>query len=424
MPDTQAYTRLPVQPQAAAHLDLVTRYICANATAWTEPSTGKLMPILMTIQLGDLVDSGDRTEVVAGPLAEWVRIDAAMDNLDNCDPVVPYLVVPGNHDYAGFNYEGDSVGYNTYFGTDRWTNAGYACADPANCSGMAGDWFIGGGDTIVANSRNNVGTGSPGPSFDHPGRHRAGIIRAPNAQRFLFLGAEIAFDFPPAAPGFEGVEGDDSAWLKEVLGNYPDTPTLFFHHSMFFQEPDYPFGPEVWNSDSLTEGPPFDTGLGMEAIWNEVVVPFPQIFMAFAGHVTSSPQEDFTFSRTGAPDIAGFLRNYQTADIFGVPNSNYGGGWNIIAAFDPEADEIRVRSYRIDDTNAYADPPIDYEHTGTPAATECLMTDRQTLGERTIPFVFAQSPSIPALSAWRFGLPILAAIFVIAGLLRHQRRPA
>jgi hypothetical protein len=140
--------------------------------------------------------------------------------------------------------------------------------------------------------------------------------------------------------------------------------------------------------------------------------------------VTSSPQEDFTFSRTGAPDIAGFLRNYQTAAIWGVPASYYGAGWNIIAAFDPEADEIRVRSYRIDDTNAYADPPINYEHTGTPAATECLNMDRQTLGERTVPFVFAQSPSIPALSAWRFGLPILAAIFVIAGLLRHQRRPA
>ncbi|MBW2388982.1 MAG: metallophosphoesterase, partial [Deltaproteobacteria bacterium] len=185
MPDTQVYTWLPLQPQGAAHLDLVTRYICANAAAWTEPSTGKVMPILMTIHLGDLVESGDLTETMAGPLAEWVRMDAAMDNLDNCDPVVPYLVTAGNHDYANFNYEGDSVGYDTYFGTHRWTNAGYGCADPANCSGTAGDWFIGGGDTIVANSRNNVGAGSPGPSFDHPGRHRAGIIRAPNNQRFL-----------------------------------------------------------------------------------------------------------------------------------------------------------------------------------------------------------------------------------------------
>lgn len=79
IPDTQHYTLLVTQPQGAAHLDLVTRYICANATAWKEPSTGKVMPILMTIQLGDLVQSGDLTEGVAGPLAEWERIDAAMD---------------------------------------------------------------------------------------------------------------------------------------------------------------------------------------------------------------------------------------------------------------------------------------------------------------------------------------------------------
>ena len=56
MSDTQAYTfasgfgALP-----ANHIDLVTRYICANRTAWKEPSTGKEMPILMVLQLGDLV---------------------------------------------------------------------------------------------------------------------------------------------------------------------------------------------------------------------------------------------------------------------------------------------------------------------------------------------------------------------------------
>jgi hypothetical protein len=159
----------------------------------------------------------------------------------------------------------------------------------------------------------------------------------------------------------------------------------------------------------------------MEAIWNEVVAPYPQIFMVFAGHVTLSAQEDFTFTRTGAPDIAGFFRNYQQANVFGVPDSTYGGGWNLIAVFDPEADEVRVRSYRIDDTNAYANPPINFDHTGTPAPTECLLPDFLGLGERTVPFTFAESPSIPAISGLRYGLPTLVVSFILAGLLRYRR---
>jgi hypothetical protein len=380
------------------------------------------MPILMTLHLGDLVDAGDISEAVAGPLAEWVRIDAAMDNLDSCSPVVPYLVTTGNHDYHNKKYEGRTVGYETYFGPDRWTNAGYGCANPADCSGTPGDWFIGGGDTVLKNSRNHVGDGAQGPSADQAGRHRAGVVLAPNSQRFLFLGAELAFDFPPAAPGFEGVEGDDSTWLKAVLEDYPDDPAIFFHHSMFLSDPDYVFGPETWRSDSLTEGPPFDTGLGMEAIWNEVVDPYPQIFLAFAGHVINpAGQDDFTLTRSGAPDIAGFLRNYQIASLAGVPSSDYGVGWTVMAVFDPETDEVRVRSYRVDDTDAYADPPIDYDHTGTPAPTECLDMDYAGVPERVVPFTFAELPEVPAISRGLFGLPVLIGVLGVAGLLRYRR---
>ena len=84
MPDTQWYTHALYQPQGAAHLDLVTRYICANRTGWTEPSTGKVMPILMVLQLGDIVQTGQ--------VPEWQIADAAFANLDLCVPEVPYVV--------------------------------------------------------------------------------------------------------------------------------------------------------------------------------------------------------------------------------------------------------------------------------------------------------------------------------------------
>jgi hypothetical protein len=49
------------------------------------------------------------------------------------------------------------------------------------------------------------------------------------------MGLELAFDFPPAAAGFEGVEGDDSAWPKQVFADYAGVPTIVFHHTMFWQ---------------------------------------------------------------------------------------------------------------------------------------------------------------------------------------------
>jgi len=396
LPDTQRYTWLSKQPQGAAHLDLITRYLCNNATRWTEPSSGKQMPIKMVLHLGDMVQSGDMTEAVAGPLAEWRRIDAAFDRLDACDPVIPYLVTTGNHDYHNSSYEGRTVGYETYFGSDRWTGAGYGCDAPRDCSGKPGDWFIGGGDPVLKNSRNNVanGGGLPGPALDQAGRHRAGIIRAPNNQRFLFVGLELAFDFPPAAKGHELTEGDDSAWVKNVLANYPGVPTVVFHHSMFWFNMPNPFGPEVFRSDSLTAAPPFDTGIGIQGIWNEVVDPYAQIFMAFAGHVINpAGQNDMMIPRKGKPGVAGFVRNYQMVSIPGVAGSDYGAGWTVMAVFDPQDAQIRVRSYRVDDTDAYAEPPIDHDHNGMPAPTECMETDYQGVAERALRFDFATDAS-------------------------------
>ena len=124
MPDTQYYTVRENQPAGAAHLDLVTRYVCQHARSWKEPSTGKTMPISMVLQLGDLVQHGDFNEPDAPPLTEWTRVDAAFDNLDGCAPPVPYLVTSGNHDLGGGEYQGLSRGFNTFFGTDRWSGRG------------------------------------------------------------------------------------------------------------------------------------------------------------------------------------------------------------------------------------------------------------------------------------------------------------
>jgi hypothetical protein len=422
MPDTQFYSHLSTQPAGANHLDLVTRYICQHRLAWTEPTTGKTMPILMVIQLGDLVQSADGAEAVAGPFAEWHRVSAAFENLDDCDPHVPYVVTSGNHELDDFNYFRPSIGYQTFFGPSRWVENGVACNSLADCDLDSGQYFLGAGDTIVARSRNND-VALPGPLTDHIGRHRAGIIRTPDGQRMLFLGLEQAFDFPPAFPGFEGIEGDDSAWPKQVLALYHDVPTVVFHHSMLwmFPPPDtrLRWGPETWASDSISppayywEHPDFGTEGGMKDLYELLIEPYPQVKFLFTGHVYNpNHQADYTIDRSSGP-VWAFLRNYQLIDQGLAGNADrYGVGWNVVAAFDPDAREVRVRSYRIDDVENYAVPPVSYAHVGAPAPTECLQTDQNGVAERVISWNFQVPMTTPGLSG--AGLAGLAALVVAA----------
>jgi len=430
MPDTQNYARLDYQPAGANHLDLVTRYICQHQAAWTEPTTGKTMPILMVIQLGDLVDRANYSEETLGAYAEWKRVSAAFDNLDECTPAVPYLVTNGNHDQQAHHYERQAVGYQTYFGPDRWVDRGVACDAIDDCDWNAGQYFLGVGDTIQPFSRNNDYSdgGSPGPGVAQLGRHRAGLIRAPNGQRFLFLGLELAFDFPPPFPGFEGVEQDGSAWPRQLLSLYDDVPTVVFHHTMLwtFEAPDdrVRWGPELWRSDSLTippqdeEDPDYGTEAGMRDLYELLIEPYPQVKFLFTGHVVvPTHQADYTISRMGGP-VWAFLRNYQGIDI-GLPGNadRYGVGWNVVAVFDPDAHQVRVRSYRIDDVENYTVPPTNYDHLGTPAPTECFDTDQNGVGERIVAWDFRIPPKTPGLSgAGMVGLGagvLLAALWVV-----------
>jgi hypothetical protein len=405
MPDTQGYVNATFQPKGGNHLDLVTRYICDHRTSWTEPSTGKQMPILMTIHLGDLVQSADGG--TANPNeAQWALVDSAFDNLDSCSPNVPYLVTLGNHDIVGHSYENESRFYNSYFGVDRWTDQGYGCPRPDLCDWDAGQYFIGGGDDIAVATRNNVGPGTPGPDLLQPGRHRAARIRTPNGQPFVFLGLELAFDFPRGVPA----EDDDTAWPLSILKTYPDAPTIVFHHSMLwaFDPPDtrLRWGPETWNSDSITppagspNDPDFGLTGGMEALYERLIEPFPQAAFLFTGHVFRPVwQADYTIPRHGKPPVHAFMRNYQIRSLPADRDFWYGVGWNVIAVFDPDAQQVRVRSYRIDDVEAYSDPPSNLDHAGQAAPTECFDMDDVGVGERVISwdFMLGENPA-PAVS--------------------------
>jgi hypothetical protein len=347
IPDTQDYVRDVFQPAGGNHLDLIGRYVCENRTSWIEKSTGKVMPIVMLLHLGDMVQDGDQ-------FAQWQIISDAFDRLDACDPPVPYVATVGNHDYdSAGRYHKLTLGFNAYFGVDRW--APYQCANPSDCDDAAGEWFIGGGDPIPANSRNHDGT--TGPVVDQPGRHRAAVIRAPGGRRFLFLGLELGFDFPPAA---HPDERDDSAWLEQVMDDYAGVPTILVHHSFF--DATGAFGEKNWHSDSFDD---------IEGVWNELVVPNPQVLMTLNGHFLGIREADWLMPRAGAPDVISVFRNYQSNQ------SSYGDGgkleeldgWTLFMVFDPGANEIRLHSHRIEDIDN------DGTHDGTPRSPQQVDVD-------------------------------------------------
>ena len=94
--------------------------------------------------------------------------------------------------------------------------------------------------------------------------------------------------------------------------------------------------------------------------------------MTLNGHGTSSTREaEWVIPTTSGVDVFAMFRNYQSFGSSygdgGIPSE--GDGWNVIIAFDPDAGEIRVRSYRIDDVD------MDGSYDGVPAATADLEMD-------------------------------------------------
>jgi hypothetical protein len=425
IPDTQYYT-IPMSVGAGSvngpeHLRLVGRYLCENRADWREPSTGKVMPILMVIGLGDITESDTP--------AEWERALELYDELEKpqCDEDVPYLPVAGNHDRkdgqhaAGYHVSLEN--YSKYLAAPCVPNPPgqpmKACQDPGNVTSIAPAnpasdfearaawvrhhcedppdcdvcpeppcWFLGNGDDVRARSReiapqNTLGNGPP---QDEPGRHRTGFIVAPSGQRFLFVGLDFSFDFFPDGVPQDPRYGDDLDWVEQLMDEqFPGVSTVVFNHHLFRSSQSYgtPFGIHYLAD---TWGP---TGL---AVWDHLVVPRPQVFMTWSGHYGGA---NLTTTQTQASPphvVHRLMRDYSAVRPAPPPASSAlgpGDGWNAIVVFDPDAGQIRVRSYRIDDEDNYRTQwlwehglasGVDREHSGEPEETRLLSVDFDCAG--------------------------------------------
>ncbi len=154
---------------------------------------GNPRDIVFVSHLGDLVSTGTN-------ITQWDRADAAMGNLDaGPGGVVPYGVLPGNHDFATTGSKSTGTdNYETYFGADRFANAA---------------WF-GGTDPSGSNSYQ---------FFTGDGTH--------------YL--HIALEWRPDQNVTNEPTRDPSplAWAQSIISENPGLPTIISSHEHLDDDP-------------------------------------------------------------------------------------------------------------------------------------------------------------------------------------------
>jgi hypothetical protein len=192
--------------------------------------------------VGDVVQNG------AAEPAEWTRADEAMNTLDG---VLPYSVLPGNHDFDVVNsHSGDSAFTGT-FGGERYTAANYP-------------WYIGESDYRT----------------NHAQTFTAG------GQQFL----HIALEWEPR----EGA----IIWAQGLMDDplYQGLPVILSTHSYL-------------NTSGRPTGTTTADGYSGEEIFTTLVKPNPQVFMVLCGHV-SAEYHQVSYNDAGL-EVFEILADYQ-----------------------------------------------------------------------------------------------------------------
>lgn len=304
IPDTQNYCDYRYQTTstpafAIDQADIYYRqmkYIAVNS----EKNGG---PIVFAVHLGDLVQNQGTQP------SEWEVADKAMSILDD---VVPYGVVPGNHDYdKSWIDSGDKqtrvdgeIMYNKYFGPDS-----------KHFSGKK--WYGGSFD-------NGINSWS---SFTAGGK------------TFLYLGLELE-------PSDESI-----AWAQKVLDAHKNIPTILVTHEYISYAYDMTApGTAFRLEDSYRKGMDRNTP---QELWDKLITKNRQIFLVLCGHNWNGDEAEN--ARTDA-DEAGYKVYQLLSDYQGRTNlkkflniddgkMREGDGWMRLMEFDLSKGEIHVKTY-------------------------------------------------------------------------------
>jgi hypothetical protein len=268
LPDTQNYVN------SAANAPIFTAQ-----TQWIRDhiEAGNERNIAFVSHVGDVVST-------ATTALQWERAVVSMSVLESMGGfVVPYGILPGNHDYAVTSDKGTgTAAYVANFGPKRFA---------------AAPWY-GGADPSGSNSVQRVTLG--GREYLHLALEWRPTVNVP---------------FRDPSP---------IAWAKEVIAAHPDTPVILSTH------------------EYVDDVPPGRSSAG-DALFNELVRSTDQIFIVLCGHFhsgnnpNSGEYHQVSINDYGKPVIE-MLQDFQDY-------SNGGNGWLRLIRFDEPAGAVSVQTY-------------------------------------------------------------------------------
>jgi predicted phosphodiesterase len=276
LPDTQFYSAYFPDIYTAQ-----TKWIVAQA---------KVRNIQAVLHVGDLVDSYDSTD-------QWNNASAAMRLMDG---VVPYVLVPGNHD-VGRDLRQTPI--NNYFAPQTMP------------------WILG--------------------TFENGKIENNYALIDIGGRKYVVLGLEF------------GPRNAVLSWADGILKSYAAYPAILVTHAFLDGDSRYDWAQypnnvgQYWNPHlyALNSSPAAEVNDG-EEIYQKLIAPNPKLRLVFCGHVLG----DTTYGAVGRltdvrPDgthIHQMLSDYQVIPLNGI---ECGLGYLRILEFDTGKKEIRVSTY-------------------------------------------------------------------------------
>lgn len=365
IPDTQNYTDYRHQTTTGFKFDAVEqfygqmRWIRANAR-----SAGG--DIVFATHLGDVWQHYSRwmdpehaargfrwvpnagSSVAISPKVQvrGFEIPAAAQGFDLLAGVMPFSVVPGNHDYDAL-----------------WTDA---ANPPQPGSDNVGVRHVGGlsGYLSVFSNQSDLFRNQPWYVSSHDGGADSAQVFTAGQCRFLHIG--LQYHAPDAS----------LAWASDVIRRNPNLPTIITTHDYLSRDGSHNRRSNPNNAviDPIDNDP--------QMMWDEFVSQHSQIFMVLSGHV-SGQGYSIARNREGRP-VYQVMSDYQarghSATAAGAEPTMIGDGWMRLMQFrlDGQRPEVRVRTYSTLYSQFAADMP-DYAARYKAVEGQANLSDAQFL---------------------------------------------
>jgi len=270
LPDTQNYSTF-----YPGMFNLQTQWIVDNKDSHN---------ITYVLQLGDITNRNSEME--------WERASRAMARLDG---VVPYALVPGNHDYSEGGKASDRTTLiNNYFPPERFEK-----------------WPTFGGTMEEGRIEN----------YYH-------LFKASSSD-WLILGLEW------------GPRDKTLQWANQILTKYHNHRTIIITHAYLYDDSTrYDWATkgklQLW-SPYTAYGTAIDTNDG-EQMWNKLVKRHRNIFMVINGHVLHDGLGFLTSKGDAGNSVYQMLVNFQMRKIGGQ-------SWLRLIEFLPDGNTIQIKTY-------------------------------------------------------------------------------